>query len=407
MKALKRLELWQQVVIGLILGVITGYFLREKTEYLKPLGTVFINLIKMVIVPLIFFSIVSGITDMKNTENVSRVATKSVIAFLLTSIFAVTIGLVFAAIFEPGKGNSFNFLNIPHKQVIQEFPSISEMLINIIPTNAFAAMVEGNVLQIILFSFFTGITLNILGDKAKEVKKLTHELAQVSFKMIEIVVKLAPIGVFGYMSWSIGTQGFDIVISLGKLVLTIIAACIIQYLVFGLFILIFARINPLPFYSKMIEPQLLALSTSSSKATLTTTMRVLHEKLGVSKNSTNFVLPIGSSINMDGGAIYLGVCAVFFAQATGLILQPYHYGILVLMCTLGSIGAAGIPSGIMLFLGMTLSSIGLPIEAVAIVAGVDRILDMITTAVNVTGDACVTLIIDKTENQLDKDVYSG
>ena len=400
-----KFALWQQIMIGLILGLISAYFLGEKAAHFKFLGTIFINLIKMVIVPLIFFSVVTAITNMRGSKNISKIAIKSVLTFILSSIFAVSIGIITALFLTPGNGKKFTFLKSGVDASSNEAPQISDILINIVPNNIFNSLVEGNILQIILFSCLIGATLNILGEKTEKVTIIIKELSFIFFKMIEIVVCIAPLGVFGYISWTVGTQGFGVLLSLVKLIYTLFAACTIQYFIFGFFILIFAKINPIPFYKKMLEPQIVAFSTSSSKATLSTTMRTLREKLGVSENSINFVLPIGSSINMDGGAIYLAVCTMFFAQATGLSLEFQDYCTLIFMCTLGSIGAAGIPGGILLFLGMTFKSLGLPTEAVAIIISLDCILDMMTTVINVTGDACVTLIIDKSEGQLNCTKY--
>jgi Na+/H+-dicarboxylate symporter len=404
------MKLWQKVIIGLLLGIAAGYYLKEDAQYLKPLGTIFINLIKMVIVPLVFFALVSGITNMGAGKNVSRVGVKAIFTFLFTAAFAVCIGLVAGNIFKPGVGVQLHFeagaagaAAAPAAK--QEAVNVGQTLLEIIPDNALKAMVDGHILQVIIFAIFTGITINMVGEKAAQVRIVAQQTAQVTFKMIELIVQLAPYGVFGYIAWAVGTQGFDIIVSLAKLVMCVLAACLVQYLLFGIFILIFSGLSPLPFYRKMIEPQTLAFSTSSSKATLTTTMRVLHEKLGVSENSTNFVLPLGAAINMDGTAIYLGICALFFAQATGITLSQHDYLTLVLTCTLASIGAAGIPSGSLIFMGMVLSSVGLPIEGIGIIAGVDRILDMFRTTLNITGDAAITLIVDKTEGTLNTKQY--
>lgn len=404
------MKLWQKVIAGLLLGVVAGYFLKEDAAYLKPLGTIFINLIKMVIVPLVFFALVSGVTNMGAGKNVSRVGFKAIFTFLFTAAFAVCIGLAAGALFKPGEGVTLHFegheaAGAVAPAIKKEAPSVGETLMGIIPDNALKAMVEGHILQVIIFAIFTGITINLVGDKAAKVREVSQQTALVTFKMIELIVQLAPYGVFGYMAWSVGTQGMDILFSLAKLVVTVLAACLIQYVLFGVFILVFARLSPLPFYRKMIEPQTLAFSTSSSKAALSTTMRVLHEKLGVSTGSTNFVLPLGAAINMDGTAIYLGICALFFAQATGVTLESHDYLVLVLTCTLASIGAAGIPSGSLIFMGMVLSSVGLPIEGIGIIAGVDRVLDMFRTTLNITGDATITLIVDKTEDTLNVKQY--
>ncbi|MDX1949413.1 MAG: dicarboxylate/amino acid:cation symporter, partial [Rickettsiales bacterium] len=419
--------LWVKVLIGLVLGVIVGYIIHhplanvllsmgaidsieeyktaDYTRYLLPLGTIFINLVKMVIPPLIFFSLVSAITNMVNSSNMSKIGLKSVLAYLGTACFAVVIGLGAGIIFEPGKGVELHMEKSTFQIPTDGPKDFLEMIISIFPHNAIGAMAEGKILQIVVFSLFAGFTINLIRDKVPNLLVLINEFAQFSFKMIELIVKLSPIGVFGFMSWMIGEKGLAIVGSLGKLFSVVLVACFFQYLIFGLIIKFFGKVSPLPFYKKMIEPQTLAFSTSSSKAALATTMKTLKEKMGVSETSANFVLPLGASMNMDGTAIYLGICALFFAQATDVVLGMHDYVMLIFTCTIASIGAAGIPSGSIIFMGMVLNSVGIPIEYIAIILGIDRVLDMFRTTVNITGDACITLTIDSTEKQLDEKVY--
>ncbi len=403
------MKLWQQVLIGLILGVVTGIVLGEKAASLKIFGTIFINLIKMVIVPLIFFALLSGITSMNGEGNFTRVGIKGFSSYILTAVFAVLIGLSAGMIFHPGSGvNLHAILETSPQQatvITKAAPTATEFLLNLIPTNPINSMATDNFLQIIIFSIFTGITINLVGEKAKVVKELVASASQVSFKMIEIIIKLAPLGVFGFISWVIGTQGMDIIAALLKLITAVLAACAFQYLIFGLMILVFARLSPLPFYRKILLTQSIAFATSSSKATLSTAMSQLQTRMGVSKTNSNFLMPLGVCINMDGTAIYLGICALFFAQAYGIDLTTQNYLMLVLTCTLGSIGAAGIPSGSIIFMSMVLSSVNLPIEGIGIILGVDRILDMVRTTVNITGDSAITLIVDKTEGALDEKIY--
>jgi Na+/H+-dicarboxylate symporter len=403
------MKLWQQVLIGLILGVISGVVLGEKAVGLKIFGTIFISLIKMVIVPLIFFALLSGITSMQGDNNFTRVGLKGFASYILTAVFAVIIGLSAGIIFHPGLGVDLHMIldsNQTQSPLIAKTPpSISEFLIGLIPTNPINAMATDNFLQIIIFSIFTGIVINMIGDKAKPVKEFIVSASQISFKMIEIIIKLAPLGVFGFISWIVGTQGIDILQALGKLIVAVLAACAFQYLVFGLMILIFARISPLPFYRKILFTQSIAFATSSSKATLSTAITQLQEKLGVSKTNSNFLMPLGVCINMDGTAIYLGICALFFAQSYGIDLTTQNYFMLILTCTLGSIGAAGIPSGSIIFMSMVLTSVGLPIEGIGIILGIDRILDMVRTTINITGDSAITLIVDKSEGALDEKTY--
>jgi len=403
------MKLWQQVLIGLVLGIISGFVLKEKAADLKIFGTVFISLIKMVIVPLIFFALLSGITSMHGQGNFTRIGIKGFSAYILTAIFAVIIGLTAGHFFQPGAGVDLSSIlqtnGQPTVLANKTPPSITEFLIGLIPTNPIHAMATDNFLQIIIFSIFTGIVINTVGEKARPLKEFIYSASQVSFKMIEIIIKLAPLGVFGFIAWVIGTQGTDILEALAKLIIAVLSACAFQYLIFGLMILFFARISPIPFYKKILLTQSLAFATSSSKATLSTAMTQLQDRMGVSKTNSNFLLPLGVCINMDGTAIYLGICALFFAQAYGIDLTYQNYLMLVLTCTLGSIGAAGIPSGSIIFMSMVLTSVNLPIEGIGIILGVDRILDMVRTTINITGDSAITLIVDKTEGGLDEKTY--
>jgi Na+/H+-dicarboxylate symporter len=406
---MKKIALWQQVIIGLILGAIVGYILGPDAAQLKVLGTIFINLIKMVMVPLVFFALVSGITSIGQGGDFKRFGLKSLFAYLLTSAFAVCIGLGAGLFFKPGEG-----LNLEHAltgtatlTTPKAPPSMMDTLMTVIPTNAIEAMAQGHILQVIVFAIFVGIALNSLGSKTAKVTEACQQAAQLMFKIIEGIVKLAPYGVFGFIAATVGTQGMDVLVSLAKLVEAVLAACLIQYVLFGVFIIVFARISPMPFYRKILATQTLAFSTSSSKATLSTAMREMQEKLGVSNKSTNFVLPLGAAINMDGTAIYLGICALFFAQAMGVTLSGHDYIMIILTSTLASIGAAGIPSGSLIFMGMVLSSVGLPIEGIALIAGVDRILDMFRTTINITGDCAITLIVDASEKELDLKTYNA
>lgn len=401
------LRMWQQVVVCLILGIIAGFVMKEDAAQFKFLGTIFINLIKMVVVPLIFLALVSGITSMGDGANFKRVGLKGIGAYLSTALFAVVIGLVAGAVFKPGVGLQVNIEEFATSadQAAAPTMSISDFLINLISPNIFQSLAEGHLLQVIVFAVMFGITMNMMGEKAANARQSLYDFSQIIFKMIEYIVRLAPLAVFGFMAWSVGTQGVEIVRILLKLVAAVLAACAFQYALFGLLIFIFARLNPFVFYRKLVTTQLMAFSTSSSKATLTTAMRELQTKLGVSEQSTQFLLPLGACINMDGTAIYLGICALFFAQFFGVDLQAGDYAVLLLTCTLGSIGAAGIPSGSIIFMGMVLHSVGLPIEGIGLLLGVDRVLDMVRTTINITGDCAITLMVDATEKTLDKDVY--
>lgn len=404
------MKLWKQVLIGLILGVIAGITLGEDAAGFKILGTIFISLIKMVIVPLIFFALLSGITSMHGQGNFTRIGIKGFAAYILTAIFAVAIGIGAGSVFQPGAGVDLQSMLTNDTAAVavtaaKAPPAISEFLLGLIPTNPIMSMASSNFLQIIIFSIFTGIVINLVGDKSKPLKEFIYSASQVTFKMIELIIKLAPYGAFGYISWIVGTQGLDVLAALTKLIITVLAACIFQYFVFGIMILVFARISPLPFYKKILATQSLAFATSSSKATLSTAMTQLQERMGVSKVNSNFLLPLGVCINMDGTAIYLGITALFFSQAYGIDLTTQNYVMLILTCTLGSIGAAGIPSGSIIFMGMVLTSVGLPVEGIGVIIGIDRVLDMVRTTINITGDSAITLLVDKSEGGLNEEIY--
>ncbi len=405
------LKMWQQVVICLILGIITGLYFKEQAAGLKVLGTVFITLIKMVVVPLIFLALVSGITSMAGSANFKRVGLKGVVAYVATALFAVVIGLVAGHLFQPGAGlhvNINDFTGGAHAATPEAPPmNVQDFLLNLISPNIFKSFAEANLLQVIVFAVMFGMTVNSMGDKSAHMRTLIHDFAHVIFKMIEYIVRLAPLAVFGYMAWTVGTQGLDVLQILLVLVAAVISACVVQYVLYGVMIALFARLNPLPFYRKLVTTQVMAFSTSSSKATLTTAMREIETKLGVSSQISKFMLPLGAAVNMSGTAIYLAICALFFAQFFGHELHMADYAMLLVTCTLGSIGAAGIPSGSIIFMGMVLNSVGLPIEGIGLILGVDRILDMVRTMINITGDCAITLIIDATEDTLNKETYNA
>ncbi len=404
------LKMWQQVALCLVLGIITGFVLKGDAAPLKVLGTIFIDLIKMVVVPLIFLALASGITSMAGSANFKRVGLKGIVAYLVTALFAVVIGLVAGTLFHPGLGLHVNINEFAGNSgaTTPEMPAmnVQDFLLNLISPNIFKSFAEANLLQVIVFAVMFGLTVNSMGGKAARVRETIHDFALVIFRMIEYIVRLAPLAVFGYMAWTVGTQGIEVLQVLAMLVAAVISACAVQYVLYGVLILLFGRVNPLKFYRKLVTTQVMAFSTSSSKATLTTAMREVETKLGVSAQITQFMLPLGAAVNMSGTAIYLGICALFFAQFFGIEMHTGDYAMLLVTCTLGSIGAAGIPSGSIIFMGMVLHSVGLPIEGIGLILGVDRILDMVRTMINITGDCAITLIIDASEKTLNKETYN-
>jgi Na+/H+-dicarboxylate symporter len=401
------MKLWHKVTLGLILGVAFGVYLPQYSEDVKPIGTIFLRLIQMIILPLIFFSLVSGITSMNDPSSLGRVGMKSVLAFLGTTFFAVVFGLAVASILKPGVGVVIDF-GVPQERNFKEGGfDLIEFLINIVPNNIVGSFAEGKTLQVVFFAIFTGMVLNSMGSVADPLKSFIHSMAKMVLKMISKVVQLSPYGAFALTAWVVGTQGLEIMVSLSRLVFAITTAMALQYLIFGLFIIVFCRMSPMPFYRKSFEYQSIALSTGSSKASLATTMQVCRQKLGISESSTSFVLPLGASINMDGMAINLSLTTLFFAQMMGITLSISDYMVIILTATLGSMGGAGIPGGSIVMLPMILSAVNMPIEGVAIIAGIDRVLDLLRTAINITGDATITLLIDSSEGTLDRDLYNS
>ncbi len=400
------MKLWHKVSLGLVFGIAYGLINGQDAVYIKPIGDLFLNAIKMIIIPLIFFSLISGISSVSDPASLGRLGIKSCLAYFATTTFAVITGLTLAILIEPGVGSSLKLsASDPlSSKAIEEF-SLIKMITGIVPSNAIAAMAEGNMLQVVFFSIFTGVTILKMGHLSQRLIDIFQMLSKLIFQMVAIIIEFSPYGALALTGWVVGTQGADVLNDLLKLVLAVLTGMTIQYIFFGVFIYVFAKISPFPFYRKSFEYQTLAFSTSSSKATLATTMKVCREKLGISNTSTSFVLPLGAAMNMDGMAIRLGMCAVFFAQVAGIDLALNDYIVIIITATVGSIGGAGIPGATMIMLPMVLTAAHIPIEGVALIAGVDRILDMVSTTINITGDATVTLIVDKNENQLDEEVY--
>lgn len=400
------MKLWHKVFLGLILGIIFGVYLPQHVETIKPIGTVFLRLIKMVIVPLLFFSLVSGITGMRDPNSIGRVARKSVLAYLGTTLLAVTFGLGVAFMMEPGKGIVLEMGKVSEKAGQADF-DLLQFFIEIVPSNIFQAFTDSNVLQVVFFSIFTGVIINSMDSAADPIRNFIHSSAKIVLKMISWVVQMSPYAAFALTAWVIGTQGIEVLYTLGKLVQAIVLAFILQYAIYGLIIILFCGLSPIPFYRKSVEYQMIAMSTGSSKASLATTMQVCRSRLGVSESSTSFVLPLGASINMNGLSIKLGLSVIFFAQVMGVDLSASDYLIIILTGTLGSIGGAGIPGSFIIMLPILLTSIGLPIEGVALLVGVDRVLDLLSTTINITGDAAITLLIDSSEGTLDREMYNA
>lgn len=398
------LALWKKIFIGLCLGLVVGLLFKDVALMLKPLGTLFLNMIKMLIVPLVFVTLVTGITSMEDLSKMRRIGIKTFSIYLITTAIAVAIGLAFGVLFEPGAGVA---LNNTTAIAAKKAPPLIDTLLALIPTNPVDSLTKGDILQIIVFAIFLGISISLAGEKGKPVAAFFESFSEVMFKMTEIVISFAPIGVFGLMAWVSASYGVDVLISLAKVIGCVYLACLFHMaLTMGGGISLFARLNPIKFFKGVASAQTVAFTTTSSSGTLPiTTSNTIHN-LGVSKPIASFVLPLGATINMDGTAIYQGICAVFVAQAFGIDLTFGNYLTIILTATLASIGTAGVPGAGLIMLSLVLASVNLPLEGIAIIAGIDRILDMARTTVNITGDAMTAVIVAKGEGELDENVYN-
>lgn len=395
------MKLWAKILIGIILGGITGLILGENASYLKPIGDLFLNMINMIIVPLILASTAVGITSIHDPQKLGRIGGKTILVYITTTFFALLTGLTLAYVFQPGNG-----LGLQAEAVEAHTPSIGNILVSLVPKNPVAALVNGNILQIIVFALFLGIAINFSGEKGKPFLRLLESVADVMYRLTSIVMEFSPIGVFALMAWVTGTFGLTLVGPLLKFLGLYYLACFIQLMVvYGAMIRGLAKLQLKPFFKGMGDAIMMAFSTGSSAATLPVAMHCVQENLGVSKNIAGFVLPLGLTMNMNGTAIFQVMSAIFVANAYGIHLESYAYITLALTAALSALGTAGVPGGGFIMLSAVLSSVGLPLEGLAIIAGIDRLRDMVTTMLNILGDAAVTVYIAKQEGELDEHRY--
>lgn len=399
------MELWKKILIGMVLGVVVGSFMGPSAELVKPIGTLFVNAIKMLIVPLVFCSLIVGITSMKDTKKMGRIGFKAVVLYLGTTAVAISIGIALSALLSPGEG--LNMVASNPDAAGKEAPPLTQTLLNIIPKNPVGALAAGNILQIIVFAIGLGVSLVLVGEKGEPAVRVFEALAEAMYKLTELVMKLAPYGVFGLMAWVAGKYGLDVLLPLAKVIGVVYLCATVHIVLFysGL-VGVLGRLSPVRYLRSLTNPAAVAFTTTSSSGTLPATIKTAREELGVSKGVSSFVLPLGATINMDGTALYQGVCALFVAQAFGIDLATGDYITIVLTATLASIGTAGVPGAGLIMLSLVLTTVGLPIEGLAIVAGIDRILDMARTVVNICGDMMVSVLVAKSENELDETIYN-
>ncbi|WP_342537470.1 dicarboxylate/amino acid:cation symporter [Sporosarcina sp. FSL K6-3508] len=388
-----------QIFIAFGIAIILGVIFGPSIEVIKPLGDLFLRLIKFIIAPLILASLVVGVASTGDPKQLGRIGVKTVSYYLVTSAIAVAIGLAFAYLISPGKGVN---ISVPEAAAqVNETDGVIATLLNIIPENSFTALSSGNILQIIFFAIFVGLAITLVGKKAKPVYQFFEGFAEIMYKITGIVMWFAPIGILGLVAPVVGEYGLSVLMPLLKVILAVAIACFIHVLfVYSMAVKKFAKMSPMKFFKGMAPASIVAFSTCSSAGTLPVTIKNTQENLGVPKKISSFVLPLGATINMDGTAIYQGVAVVFIAQFYGLELSLMQLLMVVLTAVLASIGAAGVPGAGVIMLAMVLSSVNIPLEGIALIAGIDRILDMFRTTVNILGDASASVVVAATEDGL-------
>ncbi|MCB1149520.1 MAG: dicarboxylate/amino acid:cation symporter [Chlamydiia bacterium] len=400
-----KLKLWAKILIAMCLGLISGLVIGERAEFLKPVGTIFLNLISMIIVLLVFASMTVGITSIHDPKKLGRLGLKTLAYYLSTTVISILLGITAAYLFKPGLGLE---LTVERPLRITEPSGIGDILLSIIPSNPIASLVSGNVLQIIVFSLFLGVAINMAGERGRPLLDVIESLADVMYKVTGIVMEFSPLGVFAIMAWISGTMGSAVLFHLAKFILIYYVICLLFVAtVFCGILRLIAGVSPMIFFRGMSDAIMVAFSTGSSSATLPVSMRCATENLGVSKSITSFVLPLGSTVNMNGTAIFQGMSAIFVSQAYGIQLDLYTLVALVITATLSAIGTAGIPGSGFIMLSAVLTSAGLPIEGLAILAGIDRLRDMVGTVLNILGDAVVAVAVARSEQELDMSCYAS
>ena len=398
-------KLWVRVMIALLLGAIIGFIFGDLTQSSKWIGDLFVRFIRMLIVPLIFTSLVAGVVSMGDPKRLGSIGIKTIFLYLLTTFFAIIIGLTLGTIFNPGAGIDLSGV-IPFETASSSM-SVSDRLFGIVPTNPISSLADGEVLPIIFFSILLGVGIILGGEKTKALGNVFSSAAEAVLKIAHLVMQLAPYGVLSLIAWVSGTMGLAALQNLFVLTVILYAGCVIHMIfVYGGLIRLVARLPLGNFFKGIIDAQAVAYSTSSSSATLPVTLQCVQKNLGVKKTVASSVLPLGATINMDGTALYLGIVALFSAQIFGVQLSFADYFLIAMTATLTSIGTAGIPSASLFLLATVLSVIGITDAQTALIVGFvlpfDRILDMARTVVNITGDATVSVLVAKSEGELDE-----
>ena len=401
-----RMSLPTQMAIGMVLGIAAGALtpaMGLDPSWYKPVGQLFINLVRMVVVPLVLTTLVAGAASVGDVSKLGRVAGKTLAYYLVTTAVAVVIGLVLANIFQPGSGLSISTEGLKAKEVAP--PTLIDVFLNIVPINPMQAMSEGQMLQIIFFAVIFGFGLSALGERGKPVLNFFELVGDTMIRVTHIVMLYAPIGVFGLIAYTVSRHGLGVLLPLFQLILSSFLAT--AFFVIVLLVPLVRVVTGIPmmtFYKGVFEPWLVAFTTCSSAAALPANLNAAR-RLGSTKAVASFSIPLGNTINMNGTAIYMGVCSIFAAEVYGLDLTMADQLTIVLMGVLAAVGTAGVPGAGLIMTTVVFTQVGIPLEAVALIAGVDRILDMIRTSINVVGDVASAVIVTRLEGDLGSEPY--
>ncbi|WP_379923448.1 dicarboxylate/amino acid:cation symporter [Erythrobacter sp. R86502] len=401
MGAWLRIPLWQRVIAALVLGIIVGRLWGPGAESIKIIGDVFVAFIKMLVVPLIFFSLVAGVASIGDLRKLGSVGWRAMLLFVVTGQMSVWLGLALGTFIAPGVGVDTSALTLGAAPEPTE-TSWREMVLGMIPQSPVQVMADVNVLPLIVFSLLIGIGILMAREEGEPALKIFESGSVVMQKVTMIVMELTPFGVFALMAWVAGTLGFDALAALGKLVFLNYLGCfLIIALIYGGMIKFIARMPVIGFFRGMVDAIAVSYSTASSNATLPVTLRCAERNLGVSNSVASFIISLGATVNMNGTAMYLGLATLFGAQIFGVDLSWGDYGMIALLGTLGAVGAAGIPGAGLIMMALVFSAVDVPLETIAFVAGVDRIMDMMRTTTNITGDAAVAVTVASMTGELD------
>ena len=417
MRKKKKLGLTTTIFIALLLGVITGIALHSflPTGYIRDtiiingvldlIGSGFIRGMQMLVVPLVFCSLVCGSMAIGDTKKLGKVGIYTILFYLVTTAIAITVSLLIANFLHPGRNLDMSSIAITEVKV-SETTGVKDTILSIIPTNPFRALADGTMLAIIFFALFVGVLLAGMGKKSETLANIFSQGNDLMMNMTMAIMKAAPIGVFCLIAKTFGSLGYEAIAPMLKYIIVVFIALIIQcFGVYQVFLFVFTRLNPLRFIQKFFPVMAFAFSTATSNATIPLSIETLEEKLGVSRQISSFTIPLGATINMDGTAIMQGVAVVFVAEAFGILLEPIDYLTVILTATLASIGTAGVPGVGLITLSMVFHSVGLPVEGIGLIMGIDRIVDMARTAVNITGDAVCTTIVANKNGRLDRMMF--